>query len=392
LAASGGITYTWSPAGPDINTIYGPSVTVNPLVTMHYIVTGEDINTCTSQAVTIVTVVPTPTLSFLTLPATICEGDSKEIDVVGATEYTWSPGSSMSHTYGDSVTVFPKVTTTYSVLGSNGTDPTLCYDSKTITITVTPKVYPVIQPVTGVCFGRSINLAVSESSNSTYSWSPSYGLENTDAPSTIANPTVNMVYTVTVLKGGSCPEKASVSVPVFPVPIVNAGKDSTIDVEDGITLFGKGNVDVGFISTDGTPLSCNYCSSVTVYPQVNTCYTLRGENKYNCASYDEVCVNVIRTWDIFIPNSFTPNNDGVNDIFYAQGHGISKITMTIYNRWGNVLFKSDENHPGWDGRYKDRVSEPGVYVYSLEIKTTAGKTVKRTGHVTIMTSNINSNR
>jgi gliding motility-associated-like protein len=144
-------------------------------------------------------------------------------------------------------------------------------------------------------------------------------------------------------------------------------------------------VDVGFLSPDGTPLICNYCPVVEVAPDENTCYTLKGENTFGCVSTDVVCIEVTRDWNVYIPNAFSPNGDLDNDVFIPVGYGLEEIKLTIFDRWGEVIFKSNGDKIGWDGNSKaGKPCEQNVYVYLAEIKTMAGNTVKRTGHVTLL--------
>lgn len=93
---------------------------------------------------------------------------------------------------------------------------------------------------------------------------------------------------------------------------------------------------------------------------------------------------VTKNWDVYIPNSFTPNNDELNDIFVPSGYGLTEITLTIFDRWGHQIFKSNDTVRGWDGKLKGKLCEQGVYVYKAEIKTISGNTVEKVGHVTLL--------
>ncbi|MBB5636472.1 gliding motility-associated-like protein [Pedobacter cryoconitis] len=88
--------------------------------------------------------------------------------------------------------------------------------------------------------------------------------------------------------------------------------------------------------------------------------------------------------DVFIPNTFTPNGDGRNDIFYVYGTGISKLKLQVYNQWGQFIFESLQQQVGWDGSYRGQIQPNGVYVYYVELVMTDGSTVKRKGTITIL--------
>jgi len=87
---------------------------------------------------------------------------------------------------------------------------------------------------------------------------------------------------------------------------------------------------------------------------------------------------------IFIPNVFTPNNDGENDILYVRGQGISNIDLSIYNRWGNRVFQSQSLNDGWDGSYRSIAQNNGVFVYTLQVTFDNGDQELLTGNVSII--------
>jgi gliding motility-associated-like protein len=181
-----------------------------------------------------------------------------------------------------------------------------------------------------------------------------------------------------------CTAQGTLELVVHPLPQVYAGADTTVNIDEPVTLRGTGNVPVEFLPAAGTPLNCNFCNSITVNPQEKTCYTLRGTSSAGCVAYDEVCVMVTKDWNVYIPNAFTPNGDAGNDIFIPVGYGLSQIRLSIFDRWGTQIFAGDENNPGWDGKLKGKLCEQGVYVYQVEIKTMSGNTIKKVGHVTLL--------
>lgn len=95
-------------------------------------------------------------------------------------------------------------------------------------------------------------------------------------------------------------------------------------------------------------------------------------------------VETLPPLSFFIPNAFTPNGDGLNDTFGATGEGISEYRMLIFNRWGNLVFESDNISKQWDGTYKGEKAELGVYVYKITAKGPKSYTVKKEGSVTLV--------
>lgn len=384
ISVSGASTYSWS--GTGLSATSGSTVNANPSTTTIYTVTGTTALGCSSFTTVTLNVIPIPTISIAAASMSVCEGNNTSLTASGSAtgSYTWSasPAGSLSGLNANPVTVTPTVTTTYTVIGTNGSLPKVCPSSEQITITVVPRSIAVVPGPMAMCYGSAI--AISASGGNRYSWSPATGLSHPNDSVTFANPPASTVYTVTVSKNGLCPGTATLAVTVNPLPYVYAGRDTTINIDEVLTLHGTGNVDVGFLSPTSTPLNCNFCNSVVVNPQEPTCYVLMGTNQYGCLNTDTVCVNVTRDWDVFIPNAFTPNGDNTNDVFIPVGYGLSEISLTIFNRWGTVIFKSNGDTIGWDGTSKGKTCEQGVYIYQAEIVTMGGNKVKRTGHVTLL--------
>ncbi len=109
-----------------------------------------------------------------------------------------------------------------------------------------------------------------------------------------------------------------------------------------------------------------------------------GQSTYRVTAYQKGKNQVISTSNeieitppvvYYIPNAFTPNGDGLNDTFGLIGEGITEYTIQIFNRWGNLIFESQDTKNQWDGTYHNEKSEIGVYVYKISAKgpTTNGK-------------------
>lgn len=233
-----------------------------------------------------------------------------------------------------------------------------------------------------VCAGSSASLTISGSAAS-YSWSPASSLSASTGSSVIASPTLTTVYSVTA-SINSCLATANVTVTVQPGVYVDAGRDTTINLGDYVTLSGRSNVEAGFFSLSSVPLMCYFCSTITVNPEEATCYVLKSDDQYACRASDTVCVQVIQDYAMYIPNSFTPNGDGINDVFLPVGYGLTEICLAIYDRWGDNIFTSNDRDTGWDGSSKGKSCEQGVYVYQLEAKTATGSSLMRTGHVVLL--------
>ncbi|MBS1637210.1 MAG: gliding motility-associated C-terminal domain-containing protein [Bacteroidetes bacterium] len=383
LTANGANTYTWSPT-TGLSSSTGGNITAGPGTTTTYTVTGSSAQGCTSNTVVTVNVIATPTLVATASPSVICSGSLTTLAAAGASTYTWSPSASLSSANGAVVTGTPQTSTMFIVTGGNGTAPNMCTSNTTVQVNVIPTPTPGVSPDQTICFGQRIYLVAT--GGTTYTWTPAIGLSAPHGSSTYANPFINTTYVVTVSNNGLCTGAASVNITVNPLPVVNAGPDTTINVDETYELTGSGSGMLGWLPTDGNPLPCNYCPQNTVNPQNSTCYILEATNAFNCVNRDTMCITVTKDWDVFIPNAFTPNGNGVNDVFIPVGYGITSIDLAIFDRWGAQIFKSSTDHPGWDGKNKGKLCETGVYVWQAEIHTIAGYTVKRVGHVTLIST------
>jgi gliding motility-associated-like protein len=87
---------------------------------------------------------------------------------------------------------------------------------------------------------------------------------------------------------------------------------------------------------------------------------------------------------LFLPDAFTPNNDGVNDVFIPKGKYVREFSMTIFNRWGEIVFHTDKFSQGWDGNYKGDHAGADAYAYLIEAVDYFGKKVNRKGTVTLL--------
>jgi gliding motility-associated-like protein len=382
LTANGASSYTWSPV-TTLSSANGSSVNANPNTTTVYNISGTSLLGCISSTTTTLAVIATPTISTIANPLTICAGQTSTLSAFGAANYSWSPTGNLTNINGSSTIATPLLTSTYNVIGSNGIAPFICVSTNTVQIVVIPNPTVMPSPQVIICEGQSTTIFAT--GGTTYSWSPTTGISNSHDSITFVSPvgSGSFIYTVTA-STNNCSSTATVEILVNPLPIINAGSDTTINIDNSVVLFGTGDTQIGFLSPNGIPLSCNYCYSITVNPQNNTCYVLEGISALGCRSTDEVCITVTKDWDVFIPNAFTPDGDVINELFIPVGYGIDKIQLTIFDRWGHQVFKSNGDTIGWDGKKKGELCEQGVYIYQAEITAMSGVKLRKTGHLTLL--------
>jgi gliding motility-associated-like protein len=249
-----------------------------------------------------------------------------------------------------------------------------------------------VNPGDTICVGESVRLFGSGSQR--YSWQPSTGLNDPNSASPEANPSVTTLYTVTATDSANCfVDTASVFIVVYPIPTVEAGPDQTIEVGSaGVQLHPKGSTDI--VSWRWSPslgLSCSNCPDPNATPKQTTQYAVEVKNEGECVAKDNLTIYVVcNQGNLYIPNTFSPNADGMNDRFYPRGKGVFMIkSLRVFNRWGEMVFERLNFSPndasaGWDGRYKGKLLSPDVFVYACEIVCENNQLLSYKGDVTLL--------
>lgn len=380
-SSSPGVSYTWSGIG-----IVSGSSTATAVVNAQgsYSVTVTNAGGCSATSTVDIrenTKVPTVASTFM--DSTSCLTPTVQLEVVFfpvSCTFTWSapPTGTINNTG-----LINPIISGSGVFTVTVTDPdNECMAVSETTIQAIPQSLTFSINSATVCPGSSAPLIITGTALS-YSWSPAASLSASTGNSVVASPTLTTVYSVTAAIH-SCTATTHATVTVEPRVYVDAGRDTTISQGDYVTLSGRSNVEAGFFALSSVPLTCSFCSVITVSPEEAACYVLTSADQYACRASDTVCVQVIRDYAMYIPNSFTPNADGVNDVFLPIGYGLTEICLSIYDRWGNTIFTSSDSNTGWDGSRKGKRCEQGTYVYQVESKTVTGKTLMRTGHVVLL--------
>lgn len=167
------------------------------------------------------------------------------------------------------------------------------------------------------------------------------------------------------------------------------GGDTTITLGDNVTLntfldnFSPSDItDYQWLPDVG--LSCSDCEMPVFSGYTTTTYTLLVTYSNGCKAEAVSTINIEGYPPVFIPNSFTPNGDGNNDVFYVYGRDIKNIGIKLFDRWGEKVFESLSQFEGWDGSFSGRVASEGVYVYAAEITYLDGKKTQMKGSVTLI--------
>lgn len=270
--------------------------------------------------------------------------------------------------------------------------------SKTLTDTV--RVYgtplPIINSDTIVCIGENLlllgSLAVADTAI-TWRWDNGNG-SSSATQNSITNFSTAGRYTVRLDASNKlgCAGFTTRSVFVPPTPVATFTGSPVIPVGTTIPIpvTYSPNVDT-YIWTPITGLSCNTCPFPIAGPKSTTKYKVNITDIYGCTNSNEITIVVVcNDKNFFIPNTFSPNNDGNNDIFYPRGTGLARVqSMRIFNRWGQMVYERrnfNANDPslGWDGTFNGKKGEADTYVYMIELVCENSVIVPYKGNVTLI--------
>ncbi|MGQ0828736.1 MAG: gliding motility-associated C-terminal domain-containing protein, partial [Bacteroidota bacterium] len=360
LTANSGGTYSWNTGST------AAVITVSPNVNSNYTVIVNT-NGCSGSASIQITVNPTP-VPLITGITSICSGQSTILSSGPSGLYSWNTGETTNN-----ITVTPTSMRTYSVsITING-----CTGTAATTVTVTP---PVIATITGnnICAGDQLILIAGGGTN--YLW-------NTGATTATINdnPSTTNTYNV-IVSTGNCKDTATYTVTVNPLPTITISADTTIGYGKSAPLYASGGIMYQW--TPATGLNCSNCANPTATPKATTQYCVIVKDSSGCINKSCVIINVELKCgfegELFVPNGFSPNEDGQNDILYVRGQGIVTMYWAIYDRWGEKVFETTDPAQGWDGTYKGKALDPAVFIYYLKVTCITGNELSQQGNVAII--------
>jgi gliding motility-associated-like protein len=350
-------------------------------------VAGTNSDGCTGIASHDVILLPAP-LTDAGLDTTLCLGQSITLRPTGANSYVWSSQPSLSCNQCANPVARPNLPTRYYVTGTS----LGCHTTDSILVQVKMPFILTLSPPDTLCIGQSVQLHAT--GGDAYQWIPAVGLSNSAIANPVANPSATTTYTLVATDNKNCfTDTGKLMVSVFPMPIFNI-IDTNITLIAGyskpIRTTGSEDI-VRWEWSPSTGLDCSNCAEPVTQPGSNMVYTARAYTNAGCMASDHVTVNVFCTGsNVFIPNTFSPNGNGMNERFYPRGIGLFDIPLfQVFNRYGLVVFEKHGMTPnaasdGWDGTYKGQPAPTGVYVYVMEVTCINNTVFKFKGNVTLI--------
>lgn len=355
--------------GGTTDSTYNPAIMGEGVDTLIY---TYGIGDCFTVDTFIVSVLPELTTTVNVSQDTVCQGGGA---VIGVTATGGDPSVLYSYSWNEGLigvpshSVAPTTTTTYVVVTSDGcSDPAI--DS--ITIAVFDPFTPDFETSPEACFGEMGWIAgnVTAPGNYSFAWDTN--------PITIADSifgTAGTIYNVTVTEDSSgCYVDTLIKIPNYSIISASFSANPLLD------CVPYESNDVTFIDLSNNALSGTWYVNGESLPYVsgsNLNYefvnpgiydiTLIVENEGGCPDTAATTVCIKEPNPIFVPDAFSPNGDGMNDVFYVRGNDITDMELLIFDRWGEKVFESTDPNNGWDGTRFNQQMPEGVYVYILRV-------------------------
>ena len=256
-----------------------------------------------------------------------------------------------------------------------------CRDS--VTTIVNPIVISVDAGAdTIVCSNTAFTVTLNGSGTGSYAWSPAAYLDDSTQLHPLATIDTTMIFYFFITRN-NCTVSDSVKISVNNLPVLLVSKSNDINCTLPFTKLKVTGASI-YVWTPASSLNNISSDHPIANPSSTTTYTVTGTNDHICFAEESITVTADKTGDILLPNTFTPNGDGLNDCFGLQHYrDVQNLHFIIYNRYGEKVFETRRADDCWNGLYKGLPSEAGSYVYYLSAETLCGP-ITRKGSILLM--------
>lgn len=382
------LNYSWVPAtGLSCSNCAKPTATFSS--TMNYMITVTDTNGCTKNDFVKLEVIPSINTSISTPKDTVCQYDIVQIDNNAtndpATFYGWSLDTGNLVSGGNS----PHIKASWGTPGLKQVklhaSIAQCDNSDSLYLYVKPGVLASFDIAHDICLNQSVTLTPKQQ-DAYYHWTldgPVVNETSYTGPFKVSWNTIGVKNLSLLLDGkNGCTSKFDYNIVIHEFPdskILDVNKAQCVG--DTIRLTATENKDYFYEwSPSGYFIENNY-HDVPMRVERATAVYLRTFNKWGCSVYDTTYINTTHCCDVFMPDAFTPNGDGKNDIYHVVTDGKQEVlTFIIKDRWGKTLYSTTSQYLGWDGTYKGVKQDYGVYFYYVKYKCTDGTDFEKKGN------------
>jgi len=378
---------TWSGTGitDPVNGTFDPATSGAGTFNIMYGIAGS----CGDTSTISIVVNAADDAAFTYASSTFCSTDPNPLPIITGTiggVFTISGGASINAGTGE-VNLGASGTGSYTV---TYTTTGVCPDVQTFAITVTTCSSPTVTVSASdnlICEGDCITFTeISTGSPTTWQWTFPGGTPASSTnqnPGTICfdTPGIHVIEVIATNAFGA--DTSTIVVTVNATPTVSAGPDQNIIIGETAVLTAIGSVGT-YTWFDPATLSCATCISTNATPPVTTGYLVTLVDSAGCIATDSVTVHVTYVEEVGVPNAFSPNGDGVNDILYVDGAGFASIEFKIYNRYGQLVFQTTDQSIGWDGTFNGKRLNPGTFAYFLDYTFQGSDGGVQSGNITLI--------
>jgi gliding motility-associated-like protein len=381
ITASGGLApYEYSVDGVN----YQPGNTIN-IAGGNRSIWVRDNNNCVTTQTTFI-----PLNNSVTVDAgmdgTICEGKTQQLNSTSnGTSVAWTPSATLSNATILNPVASPTVTTKYFVTATTG----ICSRTDSVTVFVDPAPIPNAGVDVTVCYAQDHQL--NGSGGIAFTWTPA---TNLDDPAifnpTISKPTSTVIYSLAVVdaKGCSSLKDDSITISVTTPAVLFVGNDTVVAMRQPVQLTSQDINNFGFTTYTWSPalgLNSPFIANPVAILNNDITYHVYASTAAGCEAFDTINIKVYEGPELYVPNAFTPNGDGLNDVLRVVSIGMKEFHFfRIYNRYGELVFSTTDPAKGWDGTLKGKKQSIGTYVWMTEAIDYRGNLIQRTGTTLII--------
>jgi len=402
LNAGGALSYVWtsSPADPSLTGHETEAIpTVAPLVNTNYTVTGTDANGCSNSDQASIAVKERMFADFAPASSATCEGSPLDITYTGNAQnwatYLWDfdGGSSTAtgqgpHQVSWSTAGPHTIRLTVQQSGCSSAEFT-----STIQVNTQPQADFSASQLSGCTPVNVIfsDLSQKVAAGAAYSWN--FGAAGNSA---VADPSVQFTaagkydVSLTVTNPGGCVSQKTINafIDAWPLPVAafTANPPET-SMKNPIITFTSSSTGDSLTYAWNTGDNNTYSSNQFVHTYADSGYyqvQLLVTNRFGCTDTYSNQIFISPRYMLRIPTAFTPNGDGLNDVFQIRGNGVKAFSISIYDRWGTQVFFSNDIKESWDGLVKGEPANTGIYVYHTYFKDENDEVSRETGYITLI--------
>ncbi len=372
LTASGGASYAWQ-ASASLSSLNTASTVATPTVDEQFFVTITTPEGCMATDSCFVFVEQSVPGGVVYPTINLCLGESVVLQSEEGLTYLWSPSTGLNSTTIQNPTASPSNSITYNVAITNACGA----GNSEVSINVI-ELNVVASEGGTVCLGGYYPIEAFGADF--YSWLPYSSVVNAYASSTLASAPFSQWITVVGTDVNGCSDTDSLYMNILQLPEVDAGPDQYFEYPGSTTLFGN-TFGLTYNWSPSSGLSCTDCAYPTAIPSEPTWYYLSTTSNTGCVGIDSVYVRPY--FPVYVPNAVTPNGDGLNDVFLVVGENLTGFRLQIFDRWGIMIFETDNPNEPWLAGYKGYYVPNDVYTWKLSFDSFERRQ-ELIGHVTVI--------